>query len=454
MKNFFSTILLAWFRVLAKLQLLKNKPQVIGITGSAGKTTTMHAVAAVLQDSHKIKVSNKANSQSGLSLNILGLDPKSFSLFDWLRLSFLAPFKLLTNWEKYDIYIAEMGIDSPDEPANMEYLLKIVKPTIGIFTSVTLVHAQAFDHLVTERDVKKRAAALLEAIASEKAKLLTRLPSTGTAIFNGDDAIITAAASSTLATKCSFGHGKTTTVRMMSTDWKSRQTTFTLKHGAQTAVISLQYLLPEHYGYSFAAAIGAGGALGVDLPTAAKAIEKNFVLPPGRASLIPGVNGSTILDGSYNSAPAPLVDFLELVEEIKQKKTDKNAFPKRLVGLLGDMRELGKLSGYEHTQVAKKSAEILDAIYLVGPQMREHALAVIQKSKKPVFWFASASEAGAQLAKDLQKDDLLLVKGSQNTILLEIAIEKLMAEPGRAEELLCRRGKFWDRERTTLKAAV
>ena len=233
MKKALSLALLNYFRVLARLQLRKNNPIIVGVTGSAGKTTMMHAIRAVLQEKYVVKISEKANSQSGLSLNILGLDPHSFSLLDWLRMALLAPIKLATNWEKYQLYIAEMGIDSPDEPANMENLLKILRPQIGVFSSLTLVHAEAFDHLVTERDVKKKAVALMAEIAKEKAKIITRLPATGTAVFNGDDPIIRAACTSTQAAQTSFGTNSSSAVRLLKTSWQAQGTSFVLRHHKQ-----------------------------------------------------------------------------------------------------------------------------------------------------------------------------------------------------------------------------
>lgn len=455
MKKTITLFLLNYFRVLAKLQLGKNRPIIIGVTGSAGKTTVMNAVAAVLQERYQVKISEKANSQSGLSLNILGLNPSSFSVLDWLRLVLLAPIKVLTNWEKFQVYIAEMGIDGPDEPANMEYLLKIVSPKIGVFTSLTPVHAQAFDHLVTERNVNKRATALLTAIAREKAKIITRLPVDGTAVYNADDLLLARECGATRANQVTFGKNPSAVVRLLKTSWKNQGTSFTLKHGSSEATIVLEkYLLPEHFGLSFASAAAVGATLGISLTEATQAISRNFVLPPGRASLIAAVHRSTILDSSYNSAPAPLLDFLELLEQLKRKKDTKNSPPTRILGLLGDMRELGKLSGYEHARIAKPAGAVLDAIYLIGPEMRKHALPVLKKKKLPVLWFASAAAAAEKLKKDLQPNDLLLVKGSQNTILLEIAVEKLMANPLDAPTLLCRRGKFWDRQRKILVSSI
>ena len=308
-----SWLVLEYFRFFARLQLRKIKPVIVGITGSAGKTTTMHAVEVVLRQKCSVKSSYKANSQSGLSLNILGLSPTSYSSFDWLRLVLLAPWQVLTDWKKYEVYIAEMGIDGPDEPANMSYLLKILKPHIGVMTSVTLVHAQAFDHLVREKDIHKKEQLLKEAIAGEKMKLLRALPRSGTAIYAVDEAIIADAVGDVAARKVSIGRTSNADLTVADIRWDKNGTTFLLrKKGAnlrqQTAgnnsilpeatVVIANAWLPEHYGSSFAAAAAVGEALDISLKDAAAALSHDFELPPGRASLFAGLNGSIILDST------------------------------------------------------------------------------------------------------------------------------------------------------------
>ena len=82
--------------------------------------------------------------------------------------------------------------------------------------------------------------------------------------------------------------------------------------------------------------------------------------------------------------------------------------------------------------------------------MHEYALPIFKERNIPVRWFENASKAAEYLKTTLKHDDLLFVKGSQNTLLLEIAIEQLMAQPETAEKVLCRRGDFWDKERAKL----
>ena len=114
------------------------------------------------------------------------------------------------------------------------------------------------------------------------------------------------------------------------------------------------------------------------------------------------------------------------------------------------MRELGTATQQEHERVAEVASQVLDAVYLVGPLMKQFAQPFFEKNEVQVQTFTSASQAATALAQALTPDTVLLVKGSQNTLLLEIAIERLLADPAQADKLLARRGAYWDKERTKL----
>jgi UDP-N-acetylmuramyl pentapeptide synthase len=133
--------------------------------------------------------------------------------------------------------------------------------------------------------------------------------------------------------------------------------------------------------------------------------------------------------------------------DLLKKLPGKNKF-----ALLGDIRELGEVTQLEHEKVAQKASETCNAVLLVGPQMKQFALPLIEKTSTQVHWFRHAYFAADFLQHQLKKDDILLVKSSQNTLLLEIAVEKLMANPKQANQLLARRGKFWDLKREEINS--
>jgi UDP-N-acetylmuramoyl-tripeptide--D-alanyl-D-alanine ligase len=442
MKTIFATLLLSYFRLLAQIQLIKTQPRIIGITGSAGKSSTMEAIAAILQEKFKIKVGRKANSESGIPLNILGLSPSNFSLLSWLKLAIQAPLKLLTNWEKYDFYIVEMGIDSPLPPKNMSYLLTILQPEIGVFTSVDAVHSEPFDHLVVGKSLAERRDSLVQLIAAEKGKLTKSLPKNGLAVLNADSAVLMENATPTKAKLMTFGEKHDATIQIDAVNWNKAGTQIVFSTAEEKVTLSLnEYLVPHHYAGTFAAALCVGIYAGLSPYLCCKLLEKNYKLPPGRASLIPAINGATILDSSYNSSAKPTLDFFELIPHIDSKRT---------LALLGDMRELGSVTQVDHELIAQKAVKVFDEVVLVGPYMLKYAVPILKEKNVDVRWFVNAYLAAEYLKTTLKPDDLLFVKGSQNTLLLEIAIERLMAHPETADGVLCRRGSFWDGERKKL----
>ncbi len=435
-----SITILAYFRRLAKMRLERFHPLIVGVTGSAGKTSTCDAVAAVLSDLGTLKKSGKANSESGIPLNILGLYPRSYSLLDWLRLIILAPFYALSTRNPFDIYVAEMGIDSPYPPKNMDYLLRIIQPQIGVFLNALPVHAEAFDAVVTS-DLDDRTEKIIDAIAAEKAKLILKLPHSGIGIVNADDPAVMVHAQNASCTVMTFGKTSTADLVIASIFRTYDATSIRFVYRSQEATLKLPYALPDHFAYSFAAALLVAISQKQSLIDGCIQIEKKFVLPPGRASILSGINDSILIDSSYNASGQPTMDMISLLKSLPAE---------RHLALLGDMRELGHEAKQEHKRVMSAALEACDTVYLVGPQMKMHALPYALKTNKGVHWFATSREAGKYLQHELLKDDVLLIKGSQNTLFMEVAVEMLLKNPT-DRSFLCRRGTYWDKQRYSVK---
>ena len=394
-------IFLHYLRFLAKLQLAKikfllklsgEKLTIVGITGSAGKTSTLLAASAALTPNFKIKTNDGYNSESGLPLSILDLKISNYTPISWLKIAFLSPLKLLTNWQTYQVLILEMGIDSPVYPKNMDFLLSIVKPNIGIFLNITPVHLFNFQNI--------------DEIAKEKAKLVNTAE---TAIINSSDPLV-----------------------------KKYTTNQNIVSITPTPISFPNIYTPQIYNNSFGAAIALGVTLGLDKITITNNIKKNFSLPPSRASILKGIKNSTIIDSSYNSSPLACTELLKFLATFKTKK----------IAVLGDMRELGKSTKTEHQKIYDLATKSADLIISIGPETQKY---FGNKSQKFTYWW----QAAEFLKNIIKNKETILIKGSQNTIYLEELVKELIPTDKLknylSDNLICRQSEYWLRTKNKFK---
>lgn len=437
MKHYLSLLYLLYLRFFAKLQLAKNpRAVIVGITGSSGKSSAVSSIALALSTRGVVKQTLGGNSESGIPLDILGLHTSTYSYLDWLRLAVLAPLKVLFSWPHYDFYVVEMGIDSPNSPKNMSYLLSIIRPSIGVFLNAGLVHGANFDHLVQDRSPERRAKKIVLEIAKEKTKLLEILPPTGLAVYNYDQKEISNLVSAVVARRLSFGRHKGASVQTSSTLTRRG---FSIR--AKYLHHEVNLLLPEYLERGYEGTFGATLALsyGLSLPVE-QVLEKlkTYRPPPGRLRTFAGTRELTLLDSSYNASPATMYNCLSLLGEVAKGR--------HKVAVIGDMRELGAGSKKAHKELADWLTRFTDEAILFGPQTLAHTLPVLESRRFPVHHFDKMAELNAYTKEQLPKGSLVLIKGSQNTILLERAVEALLANHSDATSL-CRRGSYWDKVR-------
>ena len=448
MKDIFRWPVLWWLRFWAKLALKKNRPFIVGVTGSAGKSSAVDAIAPVLKLKFKnLKIAEKANSESGIPADILGLHFTDYSFFDWFRICISAPLSFFLYPSSFDCYLVEMGVDEPTPPKNMGYLLTIIKPDMAVILNALPVHAEQFGkqlNLKNQNDIVK-------AIAREKGEIITANPNLRFAIINADDENLFSLKPISKARIVTFGKSPTADVKISSVVPSLSQTKVTLVFKNREYQILLKHLaLPEFYGYTISAAFATGICLDQDPKMIAEKISSGFKMSPGRGQIFSGIKQTTIIDSSYNASGETMAGSLKMLQQIGDNKTK--------IAVLGDMRELGSQAKIEHEKVAEIAVKIADKIILIGPLMKEYSLPIVKRSKLPVEWFATAGEAANYLLEGshpsnnhnqdaiLQGNEIILVKGSQNTIFLEIVVEALLKNKSDVVNL-CRRGKFWDKKR-------
>jgi UDP-N-acetylmuramoyl-tripeptide--D-alanyl-D-alanine ligase len=121
--------------------------------------------------------------------------------------------------------------------------------------------------------------------------------------------------------------------------------------------------------------------------------------------LYAGVNGSTLIDDTYNSSPIALEAALRALEAL-------TVTGKKIV-ILGDMRELGGYAVAEHRKMGLLAGNIADVVIGVGESAKDLVESAKGKKASVTEWYATSTEAGKTILPKIGNGDIILVKGSQ-----------------------------------------
>jgi len=414
---------------LARAIIRRYRPTIVGITGSAGKTSAKEAVYAALASTTAVRATYKSyNNQIGLPLTVVGTLTPGKNPLGWLRV-FVRSLRLLTFRVRYPkVLVLEMGADRPGDIA---YLTGIAAPDVSIVTSVGTAHIEFFGSV--------------GAIAEEKGSIVRALTPDGTAILCADDERVAAMRALAKGRVVTYGYQETADVRAVRVEHVREPKTLAVRGLRLTAALSgrevtfeLPGVLGKGHVLSALAALAAARVLGVPVEKAAEGLAR-YAPPPGRVRLIPGVKGTVLIDDTYNSSPDAVHEALEALRTIPCPDGC------RRFALLGDMLELGGLTESAHASVGKRAVECgVNILVAVGERMRDAAEAARRAglSEDRVILMKDASTASRFLQDRIRAGDVVLVKGSQG-MHMERAVLELMAAPERADELLCRQTKEW-----------
>ena len=337
--------------------------QAIGITGSVGKTTTKELVAAVLaRRFDTVKSDANVNNETGLPLTLLRLRPH------------------------HQRAVLEMATYGPGE---MTALCEMARPHIGIVTNVGPSHLARMGSL--------------DVIQQAMAELPASLPADGVAILNGDDPRVRAMRDATPARI--FLYGLTSDCDLWASDLDSHGLEgigFRVHYGRESLYVRVP-LLGRHSVHTTLRAIAVGLVEGMTWEEIIAGLQSI----PGQVRLVvvPGVNGATILDDTYNASPDSSLAALNLLREM----------PGRRIAVLGDMLELGSMEAEGHEMVGCRAAEIANRLVAVGERARLIANGA-QGCGMPadhIEWYPDNASALAALQTELQPGDFVLIKGSR-----------------------------------------
>ncbi len=368
--------------------------RVIGVTGSVGKTSTKELVAAVVSQRYRTQHSQgNLNGDQGLPMVLLGLD-----------------------WS-CERAVLEMGMYTLGEIAT---LCTLARPQVGIVTNIGPVHLERMGSI--------------ERIVQAKAELLQALPPAeagGVAILNWDDERVRGMAAQTQARI--FRYGLTPEADLWADDivgeglqgirfrlhyqpQNQSQNQALGEREAETMLVRVP-LLGQHSVHTALRAAAAGLVEGLTWEEILAGLQSatNQV----RLVVVPGINGSTLIDDTYNASPDSVIAALNLLADLQPSGVG------RRVAVLGDMRELGEYTDEGHQLVGGRAANVLDLLVTVGDLGRTIGEAAGEAgfASDQLHSFGEFAAAVAFLHGELGHHDLVLVKGSRAVGMEEIANE-------------------------------
>jgi UDP-N-acetylmuramoyl-tripeptide--D-alanyl-D-alanine ligase len=357
---------------LASFWRVQHHPRVIGITGSVGKTTTKEMVAAVLARRYNtLRSRGSYNNEIGVPLTLLQLTGA------------------------HERVILEMGMYDVGEIAD---LARIARPHVGVVTNVGPVHLER--------------AGTMERIAAAKAELVEALPSDGTAILNYDDPLVRGMAEKTQAPVFYYGLSPkadlwASSVQTMGLDGVH----FRLHYGRETVHLRVP-LLGRHSVHTALRAAAVGLVEGENWQEIVDGLQGGA--PQLRLVAVDGINGSTLLDDTYNASPQSTLAALNLLDELEGRK----------IAVLGDMLELGSYEEEGHRKVGLRVIDSVDVLITVGELSR----IIAQEAQRwglpssAVYTLDDNSQAIELLKEIVTPGDVILVKGSRASHMEEVVM--------------------------------
>ena len=345
------------------------KASVVGVTGSAGKTTTKDMIAAVLAESFSVLATEgNMNNEIGLPLTLLRLQPG------------------------HDVAVLEMAMRAPGEIAA---LAETARPDVGVVTNVGYAHIGLLGPQ--------------SAIADAKAELVRALPAHGFAVLNGEDPRVRAIERFAPGRSLLYGLSPECSVRAVDVALSEDDTSFAVALDGQ-AVPDVRFTVPvpgRHNVLNGLAALAVGWRLGIEPEAMARGLA-SFRPSAMRMHFVKASGGFTLIDDTYNANPASVRCAIDAALQ--------HAGQRRVIAILGDMLELGDSAAAGHAELGEYAASAgVSGLVTVGSLAALAAQGAVRAGLDPRRCRAcddnvSAARAATEMA---DADDVILVKGSR-----------------------------------------
>ncbi len=384
---------------------------VVAVAGSLGKTSTKLAIANLLGKNLRV-LFQAGNYNDRITVPLVFFDQKEpalYSIFAWLKI-FGENMAMISHSFPYDVVVVELGTDGPGQMKQFAYL----KPDIGVLTSIAAEHLEYFGSM--------------DAVAAEE---LTIFDYAKRMLVNGDDvpgkymagrifeeySLVTNVANNYYAKPSSKGlEGQELEVEFPS--------------GKLAA--SIRYVGKQGAKYAVAAAAVAD-MLGMSHRDIADGLSRLEAFA-GRMNILDALDGSLVIDDTYNASPEAVKAALDVLYERKASQR---------IAILGSMNELGDFSQEAHEDVGNYcDPKKLDLVVTIGDMAGKWLAAAAKEKGCAVHSFKSPYDAGKFVAKKMKHASVVLAEGSQNGVFAEEAVKQILAHKT-DEKRLVRQTPFW-----------
>ncbi|HEY6413361.1 MAG TPA: UDP-N-acetylmuramoyl-tripeptide--D-alanyl-D-alanine ligase [Edaphobacter sp.] len=355
--------------------------RVIGVTGSAGKTTTKEAVAQVLSGRFKVlKSLGNLNNGFGLPLQLLKLEPE------------------------HEVAVIEMGMNHAGEIAA---LAKIAEPDWAVVSNVAPVHMEFFPDG-------------LAGIARAKYELVEALPADGVAVLNFDDAYVKEFGRGMGDRAVFYGLGEGAEVRAVHVSEAGAEgVVFTVQVKGERASVQLKMLGRHNVGNALAA-IAVGLRSGMSLEECAVAVGE--LRAGDKRGEVLEWRGAMLINDCYNSNPKALDAMVDALMAMPAE---------RHVVIAGEMLELGVEAAALHAACGRHMAERGVSVVVGVRGVAEALVKAAREDGVEAEFVVDAEAAGEWMQRNARAGDAILLKASRG-VRLEHALAGLTAESPKA----------------------
>lgn len=398
--------------------LSKQRPGIITITGSIGKTSTKEGIYFALKSLESIRRSLKNyNNELGVpfTVSLWGAKAPERNIFLWiLVLARLCYFATLKSKKYPQWLVLEIG---SDKPGDLHYLMEMIPDgllKIAVLTAVFGVHLEFFK--------------TLEAVYKEKTEPFNYVAKGGLILVNGDNCDIERIKKdfSNKAKIISYGFEKPSDIQAKSFKVGESGLDFEIKFKQESFTFSQNQAISAYQCYPVLAGLACALELGIEPGDALENLAQKPPMP-GRMRLLEGINDSLLIDDTYNSSPEAAKYALKALKDLPK--------PGRKIAVLGDMLELG----YDSLKFHKETGDLavglgIDTLITFGKE----AKAISQTARH----FENHQQASDYLKSIIKTGDTVLIKGSQG-VRMEKIVKEIVVHPDQAKDLLVRQTNEW-----------